>query len=93
MTKEEFIAKYGDVKVTFDYYYKYTFSFSGTCDNGHLVLVYVGGDSLDPVQNFPRDDIYRIDVDSNPIAIKNLSIVAGEVQNNGNIVDSFYVGY
>ena len=84
MTREEFIAKYGDVKVTFDCYYKYTFSFSGTCDNGHLVLVDVGGDS---------SDIYNIGVNSDPIAIKNLGIASGEVKNNGNIVDSFYVGY
>jgi len=47
LTREEFIAKYGDVKVTFDCYYKYTFSFSGTCDNGNDVFVDVGGDSDD----------------------------------------------
>lgn len=81
MTREEFIAKYGDVKVTFDCYYKYTFSFSGTCDNGYAIFVDVGGSS---------DDIYRFSVGSDPIAIKNLGIVSGEVKNNGNIVDSFY---
>ena len=80
MTREEFIAKYGDVKVTFDCYYKYTFSFSGTCDNGYDIVVDVGGN---------YDDIYIFSVDSGPVEIKNLGIVSGEVKNNGNIVDSF----
>ncbi len=34
MTKEEFIAKYGDVKVRFSNYYKYEFVFWGTLPNG-----------------------------------------------------------
>lgn len=81
MTREEFYAKYGDVKVTFTCYYKYTFSFSGTCDNGYDIVVDVGGNC---------DDIYRFNVGSDPIAIKNLGIVSGEVRNNEYIVDSFY---
>lgn len=81
MTREEFIAKYGDVKVTFTCYYKYTFSFSGTCDNGYDIFVDVGGNG---------DNIYSLGVGSDPIAIKNLDIVSGEVRNNEYIVDSFY---
>jgi hypothetical protein len=81
LTREEFIAKYGDVKVTFDYYYKYTFSFSGTCDNGNDILVDVGGSS---------DDIYRLDVGTNEVSIKNLGIVYGLVSKDGVDLESFY---
>jgi hypothetical protein len=81
LTSEEFIAKYGDVKVTFDYYYKYIFSFSGTCDNGNDIYVCVGGDS---------SDIYRLDVGTNEVAIKNLDIVCGRVSKDGVNLESFY---
>lgn len=80
MTREEFIAKYGDVKVTFDRYYKYTFSFSGTCDNGNDIFVDVGGGS---------EDIYRLDVNTNEAAIKNLDIVYGHVSKDGVELESF----
>lgn len=81
MTKEEFIAKYGDVKVTFDSYYKYTFSFSGTCEDGNAIYVDVGGDS---------HDIYKLGVGTNEEAIKNLGIVSGVVSKNGIPLESFY---
>ena len=80
MTREEFIAKYGDVKVEFDYYYKYTFTYTGTCENGNDILVDVGGDS---------DDIYSLDVGTNEVAIKNLGIVSGSVSKDGVYLESF----
>ena len=79
MTREEFIAKYGDVKVTFDCYSKYTFSFSGTCDNGYDIFVDVGGDS---------DNIYELEVHTKEVAIKNLDIVYGLVSRGGVILES-----
>ena len=80
MTREEFIAKYGDVKVTFDCYYKYTFSFSGTCSNGYDILVHVGGNS---------DDTYKLNVGTEEVSIKNLDIVYGLVSKDGVDLESF----
>lgn len=82
MTREEFIAKYGDVKVKFEYYYKYTFTYTGTCDNGFHISVDVGGDG---------GDIYRLDVNTKEVPIKNLDITSGEVYDNGTYVEGFYV--
>ena len=80
MTIEEFIAKYGDVKVKFDYYYKYTFTFTGTCEGGNTICVDVGGNS---------DDIYKLDVGNGEVAIKNLGIVYGVVSKDGVPLESF----
>ena len=51
MTYKEFIDKYGDEKVMFSSYYKYTFNFRSK--NG--LFICVGGCS---------DDIYRFDVEA-----------------------------
>ena len=50
MTREEFIEKYGNVMVTFSSYYKFTFNFVGTAEDGTPVSVSMGGDA---------DEIYR----------------------------------
>lgn len=81
MTREEFIAKYGDVKVKFVSYYKYTFTYSGTCVNGFGITVDVGGDS---------GDIYRLDVGIEEVPIYLLDISSGEVYDNGTYVEGFY---
>ena len=80
MTIEEFIAKYGDVKVKFAYYYKYTFTYAGTCKDGNAIYVDVGGDS---------DDIYGLDVGTNEVSIENLGIVCGRVSKDGVTLESF----
>ena len=50
MTQEQFVEKYGEGKVKFSSYYKYTFIFT----NGKGLSLSVGGDS---------DDIYRFAVE------------------------------
>ena len=52
MTREEFYTKYGDVKVKFNGYWKYTFVYKGEV-NGEPISIQVGGTS---------DAIYRFDV-------------------------------
>ena len=56
MNKGEIIRKYGDVKLKFKYYYKYSFYYEGKAPDGAVVCASYGGDS---------EDIYkfRVDVD------------------------------
>lgn len=58
MTNDWFLDCYGEEEVTFDFYWKYSFSFSNS-----NVLVTIGGVS---------DDIYRLDVNRKPIKVKDL---------------------
>lgn len=53
MTKKEIYEKYGDVKLKFNYYYKYSFCFHGKTKDGTEVYASVGGDS---------DEVYRIEI-------------------------------
>ena len=63
MTREEFLQKYGDVEVKFDYYYKYEFVYKGDVD-GVPISVSTGGTA---------DEIYSMDVGTNDTAkISNL---------------------
>lgn len=55
-----FLDSYGDEIVIFDFYWKYSFTF---CSSN--VSVTIGGSS---------DDIYRLDVNSKPIKIKDLLV-------------------
>lgn len=85
MTKEEFMAKYGDIEVKFSSYYKFSFVFSGVLDNGNKISVEVGGNS---------DDIYRLEVVANlPETIASLNPNSGTVWYDGEIVESFYDYY
>jgi hypothetical protein len=43
-------AKYADLKLRFDRYYKYEFTFVGTADDGTVLVATLGGN---------HDDIYR----------------------------------
>jgi hypothetical protein len=83
MTKDDFMAKYGDVEVTFSSYYKYTFMYEAVLDNGHTLTVSIGGNA---------DDIYRMDVANNEtLSLYSLDPYAGEVTgSDGKIVDEFY---
>jgi len=53
MTRKEFYEKYGDVKVKFSSYYKYTFTYTGTLPDGGRISVDYGANA---------DDIYRFEV-------------------------------
>jgi len=66
MTKSEFIAKYGNRKVKFSSYYKYSFTFV----DGKGLTIRVGGD---------RDDIYRFSVTANEeVMVSTLDPFSGE---------------
>jgi hypothetical protein len=54
ITKDEFLDKYGNVKVKFDSYYKYMFRFRGELPEGGVLYCSYGGDA---------DDIYRFNID------------------------------
>jgi hypothetical protein len=80
MTRSEFYAKYGDVVVTPDHYYKFTFSYRGTLENGDVIEVDYGGNS---------DQIYRFDVSvRDTIKVSQLEPYAGRVYREGNEVES-----
>jgi hypothetical protein len=55
ITQKQFIEKYGTVKVKFESYYKYTFTYSATLPDGKTISVGYGGNS---------DDIYKFSVNS-----------------------------
>lgn len=55
MKYEEFMEKYGDIKVKFKSYYKYSFTFEPVFSNTGIVYVTVGGS---------HDDIYRFDLEA-----------------------------
>ena len=53
MTRAEFYEKYGNVRVKFSSYYKYTFTYEATLPDGNRLTCGYGGN---------HDDIYRHDV-------------------------------
>ena len=55
MTYEEILEKYGATRMSFDYYYKFTFTFVGVAEDGVEVIAKYGENS---------DDIYRHYVDT-----------------------------
>lgn len=81
MTKEQMLEKYGEVEVSFDSYYKYTFYFTGEHE-GKTIDVSVGGDS---------DDIYKFNVSRNAkYKIKDLpTIVYLDVTEGKNFIESY----
>ncbi len=83
MTLDEFYEKYGDVKVVFDSYYKYSFTYTGKTPEGHSISVIYGGDS---------DAIYRHDVSCGcEQSISSLMPYAGTVYDEEkNKIDDFY---
>jgi hypothetical protein len=54
MTREEIIEAYGNIRVKFSSYYKYTFYFRGETLSGLIISAWRGGDS---------DSIYKFEVD------------------------------
>ena len=59
MTAEQVNEKFKDVKVAFDSYYKFTFTFKGQSEDGYTLACLYGGSS---------DDIYRYDVNTDPVS-------------------------
>jgi len=82
ITRDEFLSRYGDVKVKFESYYKYVFSFSGKLEDGKIISVGLGGNS---------DDIYREEVSADDErTVSQLQPFMGSVFESGEEVDSFY---
>jgi hypothetical protein len=82
ITRAEFYEKYGDVEVTFSSYYKYTFEYSATLDDGKRIVVSYGGNS---------DEVYRHEVSSGfTETINALGPYAGNVYADGNCIEGFY---
>ena len=82
MTREEFYAKYGDVKVKFSRYYKYTFTYEGMLKNGDAIVVGYGGNS---------SDIYRHEVaEGHEETLSLLYPHEGAVYRDGKEIESFY---
>lgn len=55
LTKEQAVKKYGNVLCKFSSYYKYSFNFVGTADDGAEIHLSTGGNS---------DSIYRYNIDT-----------------------------
>ena len=83
MTSEEFYEKYGDVKVKFSGYYKYTFTYTGKLPDGVEIVVGYGGNA---------DDIYRHNVGANcEETVSSIEPYCGTTYGkDGRVVDEFY---
>jgi hypothetical protein len=82
MTKAEFLTKYGDVKVVFSSYYKFTFDYSAELEDGTSIVINVGGRA---------DEIYRHEVSpNNPEKISDLDPYGGTVFAKGTEIEGFY---
>ena len=83
MTRAEFYAKYGNIKVQFSSYYKYTFNFAAIMEDGGRILVGYGGN---------HDAIYKFRVEpESTMTISDLQPFEGYVTGkSGEEVDSFY---
>lgn len=84
LNEKEFLELYGEAKVVFTSYYKYSFSFRGEF-NGKSIYVSVGGSS---------DDIYRFDVDAEKeYAVKELGMSYAEVKEGETTIAEFTDGW
>jgi len=84
LNKKEFLEMYGEAKVVFTSYYKYSFSFRGEF-NGKSMYVSVGGNA---------DDIYRFDVTAGKeYAIKELGMSYAEVNEGETTIAEFTDGW
>lgn len=83
MTRKEFCEKYGSVKVTFSYYYKFSFNFKGSLPDGSIITCAIGGNSA---------EIYRQEVAAKyEYTIQDLDPYSGNViRPDGTEVESFY---
>ena len=83
MTREEFIEKYGDVKVKFSDYYKYTFNYTGSLPDGGKISIGYGGNA---------DQIYRYEVvsDKEKTVLSVYPYTGVVLDANGQVIDEFY---
>ena len=88
LTEEEFIEKYSEVKVTFDSYYKYAFTYVGYTEpgpDGLQIEVSYGADA---------QEIYRFELKTGhtvKLGKTAMSFYRGEAKTmSGEIVDEFY---
>lgn len=79
--KDRFLNKYGEVKVKFVEYYKYTFIFTADLGEGKTLSVCVGGNA---------DDIYRQEVGTTAVSVAELFPYSGGVYKDKNSLESFY---
>jgi hypothetical protein len=86
LKSEEFLEKYGEVKVKFSNYYKYTFTFEGSLPEGAKISVSFGGDA---------DQIYKFNVVADQeITVNDTYPNTGYVSDeNGRVIDEFYESY
>lgn len=82
MELEEFLEKYGHIEVEFSHYYKYTFTFSATLEDGSTLFISYGESS---------DDIYRYSVTAgSKIDVRDFHYaVSGSVVLDGKTIESF----
>jgi hypothetical protein len=84
LNEKEFLEMYGEVKVVFTSYYKYSFSFRGEF-NGKSIYVSVGGNA---------DDIYKFDVTAGKeYAVKELGMNYAEVKEGETTIAEFTDGW
>ncbi len=81
MSKEEFLEKYGEVKVKFDFYFKYTFYFKGVLENGNSILCSFGGTS---------DNIFKFGISSEEISIADLNPIAAEIYKDNIVLADYF---
>lgn len=82
MTREEFYDKYGDVRVNFVSYYKYTFTYAALLPDGKLLTCRYGGNS---------ESIYRHEVDvDHEETVSSLQPYKGAVYHDGKEIEGFY---
>jgi hypothetical protein len=83
MTRNEFYQKYGDVKVKFSDYYKYTFTYTGNLPDGGRISVDYGGNA---------DQIYRHEVGADcEKTVSSIEPYSGRAYDkDGKEVDQFY---
>lgn len=84
LTEEKFIEQYGEAKVVFSYYCKYSFSFVGEFE-GKQIYINIGGNA---------DDIYRLDVNAGKeYQVKGLDINHATVKQGETIIAEFTGGW
>ena len=84
LTEKEFLEVYGEAKVIFTSYYKYSFNFEGEF-NGKSIYVSVGENA---------DDIYKFDVTAGKeYAVKELGMSYAKVKEGETIIAEFTDGW
>lgn len=84
LTEQQFMEQYGEAKVTFTSYYKYSFSFVGEFE-GKKISIVVGGTT---------DDIYRFAVEANEeYQVKEFCVTFATVKEGETTIAKFSEGW